>query len=132
MLNESLTPTANSHRCVLIVDDDDDMRLISSEVLTYYGYDPLVAADGMSALTQATLSPPDVALVDLLLPDMSGLEVMLQLKQMYPQLPIIIMTVLDTDEPQLFAQQHGVFAYMLKPIYTSEIVKVVQRALCEI
>jgi CheY-like chemotaxis protein len=72
MSNTSLPSGVSSSRCVLIVEDDDDSREMLGELVSSYGHRPLAAANAAEALARARDERPDVALIDLGLPEIDG------------------------------------------------------------
>src|SRR4051812_32353373 len=74
MNKASAAQSAQSSRCVLIVEDDDDSREMLGELVSLYGHRPLAAANATEALARARDERPDVALIDLGLPEIDGCE----------------------------------------------------------
>src|SRR3990172_1607976 len=81
---------------VLIVDDDPDIRRILSFNLESDGYEVMAASTGREALRAITKKVPDLAIVDLLLPDMHGFEVCREIKK-YLDVPIVMLTAVGTE-----------------------------------
>jgi len=85
------------------------------------------ASDGRSALAQFREHQPDVTLMDLRLPDMSGIDAMISILREFPKARIIILTMLDGDVEIQRALKAGARGYMLKTMPPKELVKVVRR-----
>jgi DNA-binding NarL/FixJ family response regulator len=85
------------------------------------------AADGQSALQQADLLVPDVVLVDINMPQLSGLEVARVLKRRHPQCGVVILTMHEDDEQLFHAIRVGAAAYCTKDAEAEEIVKLIRR-----
>ena len=103
---------------ILVVDDEEMNRELMEATLAHEGYQVALASDGWTALAQATASPPDVILLDLLLPGMHGIEVCQRLKQ-HPALapvPIIIVTAVGQTLPKEAALASGADDFVTKPI----------------
>jgi DNA-binding response OmpR family regulator len=99
---------------VLLVDDDLDIMDITAYALRREGFVVAMAADGASALAQIERSPPDVALIDVQLPKMSGLEV-LRTVRIDSSLPVIMLTALGHDDDVIRGLQLGADDYVIKP-----------------
>ena len=81
---------------VLVVDDDSHVAAAVRRALIYDGYDVEVAHDGRDALEKALARPPDIVLLDLMLPDIDGLEVCRQIRST-SDVPILMLTARDDD-----------------------------------
>ena len=77
---------------VLVVDDEAVLAELVSMALRYEGWDISTAGDGASAIAIARENPPDVVVLDVMLPDMSGLEVLRKLREQVPGLPLLLLT----------------------------------------
>jgi len=114
---------------VLLVDDDPDITLALSDYLRQEGFDVEVAETGNAALHKGKTQPFDVVLLDVGLPDRDGIEVLVELSQHKPQLPIILLTAVsslrDTTPPDTL---NKAYAYLTKPYRREEIKDVLSRA----
>jgi DNA-binding response OmpR family regulator len=113
---------------VLIVEDDRDASTIYSGFLAHYGYRTLVAANGKEALTLAKVHSPDLALVDIMMPGMSGREVAAWLRKHYPEVVLIFVTAVDEVDVVVEEMHRGAFYYLTKPVSPSRVLEVVERA----
>src|SRR5436190_23588496 len=77
---------------VLVVDDEPVLAELVSMALRYEGWDIATAGDGASAIASAKETPPDVVVLDVMLPDMSGLDVLRRLREQIPGLPLLLLT----------------------------------------
>lgn len=104
-------------RRVLLIDDEPGIVKVVSKRLEHAGFDVMVAMDGQDGLTKARLGHPDVILLDLMLPKMSGLEVCAALKQdeQYRKIPIIIFTGKGDAMDEKLCREVGVEAFITKP-----------------
>ncbi|WP_319529893.1 response regulator [uncultured Cohaesibacter sp.] len=103
---------------VLIVDDDDDLREILGLFADYEGYEVVLAADGKQALEALSNDAPDLMLLDLVMPGMSGFDVLLRQKELYPHLdlPVVVVTAREETKDHVEALQCGAVDYIEKPV----------------
>ncbi|WP_078290314.1 response regulator transcription factor [Mycobacterium sp. D16R24] len=107
---------------VLVVDDEESLAELISMALRYEGWDIATAADGMTAITAAREFTPDVVVLDVMLPDMSGLEVLGRLRAMYPGMPVLLLTAKDAVEDRIAGLSAGGDDYVTKPFSLEEVV----------
>ena len=93
------------------------------------GHIALLAASGEEALALVRSDAPDLAFLDVKMPGMSGLDVLAQLRDTHPDLPVIVMTAHGTMDTAITAVKHGAFDYIGKPVELSQVRKLLQRAL---
>ncbi len=113
---------------ILIIDDEPDMVRIYSDMLRHVGYSVLSAHEGITALALARAYPPDVMLLDVLLPDISGLDLLPKFKALDPEVQVIMLTVLDEASPAAQATRDGAFAYLIKSAHMDEVLETVKQA----
>jgi|SRR5438105_4085590 len=119
-----------TRRClVLVVDDDPDTRFIFPAALEHAGYEARVEADGAAALAAIRSDPPDIVVLDLAMPRLSGLEVLARMKEdpRTRAIPVIACTAVATqaDVPDL--RSHGFSDILLKPVDPSAVIASVAR-----
>jgi nitrogen regulation protein NR(I) len=114
---------------ILIVDDDDQLRKSFYKLLTEEGYRVVSAASGEAGCEAVKDAVPDLVVLDLRLPGMSGLETFQAMHSIEPKLPVIIMTAFGTTETAIEATKRGAFDYVLKPFEIPEMLAVIQQAL---
>jgi DNA-binding NtrC family response regulator len=114
---------------LLIADDDPVARDLLAEVLTREGYRVQAASGGDECLRLAEAEPVDLALVDLRMPDVDGLQVLKRLASIQPGVPVLILTAFATIETAIEAIQAGAYDYLSKPFRMEEIKLVVRRTL---
>jgi two-component system, OmpR family, response regulator len=107
---------------VLVVDDEPVLAELVSMALRYEGWDISTAGDGMSAISSARENPPDVVVLDVMLPDMSGLDVLHELRQQIPGLPLLLLTAKDSVEDRIAGLTAGGDDYVTKPFSLEEVV----------
>ncbi|MGX9791769.1 response regulator transcription factor [Mycobacterium sp. MMS18-G62] len=106
----------------LVVDDEPVLAEMVSMTLRYEGWAVTTAADGASAIKQARENPPDVVVLDIMLPDMSGLQVLEQLRDHQPGLPLLLLTAKDSVEDRIAGLSAGGDDYVTKPFSLEELV----------
>ena len=106
---------------ILIVDDEPQVRQSFEKILTGEGHAVKTAASGEAAITAVQTEIPDLVIMDVRLPGMSGLEAFRTIHEIEPKLPVIIMTAYGTTETAIEATKLGAFEYVLKPLEISRI-----------
>jgi DNA-binding response OmpR family regulator len=107
---------------IVIVEDETDIRDMLTELLVSEGFRVNAASDGIEGLNLIAKSEPDLVILDLGLPKMSGESVCLELRKKYPQLPIIILTARDTSLDVIHGFQLGADDYIAKPFNMDELL----------
>jgi two-component system OmpR family response regulator len=90
--------------------------------LRYEGWNIATAGDGSSAIASARTQRPDVVVLDVMLPDMSGLDVLHKLREENPQLPVLLLTAKDAVEDRIAGLTAGGDDYVTKPFSIEEVV----------
>ena len=108
---------------VLVVDDDESMRQLLQRQMENDGYRVVTAENGFSAIEKAIGEPPDVVLLDALMPEMDGFEVAERLKssERTATAQIIMVTVLEDHQSKIRALKAGVQEFLSKPVDRSEL-----------
>lgn len=103
---------------ILVIDDSMEYQLIVSEVLENEGYTVHVMSDGASALDAIESINPDLILLDIVMPGMSGYDVCDVIKGIpkFSDIPIIFLTTLDSTADEIKGLEHGAADYIRKPI----------------
>jgi two-component system OmpR family response regulator len=107
---------------VLVVDDEAVLAEMVSMALRYEGWNITTASDGTSAITSARTARPDAVVLDVMLPDMSGLEVLRKLREQNPHLPVLLLTAKDALEDRIAGLTAGGDDYVTKPFSIEEVV----------
>lgn len=100
---------------VLVVDDEEPIRQLMRRFLEPEGYDVLTAENGELALQLCETQRIDLIILDLAMPGLSGVEVLKRVRQRYPSLPVIILTVNQDEVTALETFQLGAIDYVMKP-----------------
>lgn len=115
---------------ILVVDDEPDIRDLLREILQEEGYQVAVAADGETARRASAERRPDLALLDIWMPDIDGITL---LKEWHngpgPSFPVIMMSGHGTIETAVEATRHGAFDYIEKPLSLARLLATVRSAL---
>jgi two-component system OmpR family response regulator len=90
--------------------------------LRYEGWNIATAGDGSAAIAAARAQRPDVVVLDVMLPDMSGLDVLHKLREEHPQLPVLLLTAKDAVEDRIAGLTAGGDDYVTKPFSIEEVV----------
>ncbi len=114
---------------ILIVEDEAILAVEIRRYLELVGPDVRVVGRGDEALALAAEEPPDLALLDLRLPDASGLDVLERLRAIDAALPIVLMTAFGSVRDAVEAMRRGAFDYVQKPLDLDELALIVERAL---
>lgn len=107
---------------ILVVDDEAVLAEMISMALRYEGWNIRTAADGASALAAAREARPDAVVLDVMLPDISGLEVLAALREQHPELPVLLLTAKDAVEDRIAGLSAGGDDYVTKPFSLEEVV----------
>lgn len=116
---------------ILIADDDVDTRYILSGFLARRGYETITVSNGGEALSLAARLPLDLVLVDVVMPGPSGVELAARLKDLQPQIEVILITAYGSLEQAVEAMRQGVFYYLAKPVELKRVLAVVEKAWTE-
>jgi len=114
---------------ILIVDDDPQLRQSFEKLLTTEGHTVQTAATGEAAVKLVQTNPPDLVIMDIRMPGMSGLEAFRTIHDLEPKVPVIIMTAFGTTETAIEATKLGAFDYVLKPFEIPEALTLISQAL---
>jgi len=114
---------------ILIIDDDLDICTLLNRFLTRKGYVVVTANSGQSGISLAEAEKPGVILTDFRLGDMEGSEVVQQIRERWPHIPVLVMTGYSDIRMAVNVMKLGAFDYITKPIIPDEILLSIQRAL---
>ena len=113
---------------VLVIDDEEIMREILETLLTREGYEVTLAASGAEGLELAQAATFDAAIVDVMMPEMDGLETLDELKKIDEDLAVIMITAFASVETAIAAMKRGAFDYITKPFKNDEVLVVLRNA----
>jgi len=116
---------------VLIIDDSEELRSLLEVILPFGGYEAFSAGSGAEGLDLVPTVQPDAILIDLELPDTTGLKVLEELNRLGFTIPTIMMTGYGSEGSAARALRLGVKDYLIKPFTTEEVLSSIERALSE-
>ncbi|MBT9536759.1 MAG: response regulator [Nitrospirae bacterium] len=116
---------------VLIVDDDAELRSTLSEILKGAGYHIDEASSGKEAIEKMASKDFDIALLDLMMPKMNGIETLTELKKITPKTKVIMITAFATVENAVDAIKKGASDYISKPFRIEELLTTIRRVIEE-
>lgn len=114
---------------VLVADDELSLRMVLQTALNKVGYEVDTVKNGKEALCMAQENHYDVAILDIRMPEVDGLQAFYEIHKIKPNLPIILMTAFGSSETAVNAMKHGAYDYILKPFNLDEVKIIVSRAI---
>jgi CheY-like chemotaxis protein len=114
-----------------VADDEDDIRLLIKILLSRSGFDVIEAADGQNAWELATASPPDLIVLDIRMPRMTGLEALEKLKETdtTAHVPVLLISAYAQDGDVERGMAKGAVAYMTKPFQPAQLLERIRQIL---
>jgi two-component system cell cycle sensor histidine kinase/response regulator CckA len=114
---------------VLVVDDEEPVRQVASEILKYLGYSVLTAPSGDEAVeTVKNGGCPDVVLLDLIMPGLNGAQTLLKLRELEPDLPVLISTGYADHAAADSLTSEGANGFVNKPYHIETLGRELERA----
>jgi two-component system response regulator MprA len=107
---------------VLIVDDDERLLKMLQRTLVYEGLDVLTATDGQEALALARVGRPDLIILDWMMPELNGIQVIRKLRKEQDRTLVLMLTARDAIENRVEGLQSGADDYLVKPFAPAELV----------
>lgn len=119
--------TSTMPAVIMVVDDVPANVKLLGEILRAHGYQVQAFTDGAQALTAAAASPPDLILLDIMMPRMNGLEVLKQVRQIAPRVKIVMITAFGDVGSYLDSMELGACEYVNKPFETAELLQMIHK-----
>jgi two-component system response regulator AtoC len=116
-------------RNILIVDDQESILFFLRKTLEDEGFAVSTAESGAKALAMVAAHVPDLVLLDLKLPDRSGMEVLRELRARFPELCVVMMTAFGEVETAVEAMKQGAHDYVNKPINLEQLLRVIEKGM---
>jgi len=110
-------------KLILVVEDDNTSRTVLCAMLVTLGYDYVAFSDPREVVAKLNGRPIDLGLIDMMMPQMSGLDLLEKLRQIeqYQKVPFFIITARDSEDDVLDGYKHGVDYYITKPYTTQQL-----------
>lgn len=116
-------------KTILIVDDEKNYTKILGEVIKEEGLTPITSSSALESLEIVKSNSVDLVLTDVMMPGMDGIELLAQIKEFVPDMPVIIMTAHGSVERAVEAMQRGAYTYILKPFDNDTLVAHIHKAI---
>jgi DNA-binding response OmpR family regulator len=129
-MDSTYNPGMGSKKRILVVDDNEDLRNTIGALLQADGFDVALAADGQAALAEHQATPADVVLTDLFMPDKDGIETIVELRRLSPQVKIVAMSGWTSTQGSDYlqvAREIGASVTLQKPFDPGELSRVLRR-----
>ncbi|TMA34000.1 MAG: sigma-54-dependent Fis family transcriptional regulator, partial [Deltaproteobacteria bacterium] len=115
---------------ILVVDDEEGIRRSLAGILSDEGFDTTPARDGEEALASiASEGLPDLVLLDIAMPGRDGVEILVELRERWPALPVVMMSGHGTVETAVRTTKHGAYDFIEKPLSIDKVLLTIQHAL---
>ena len=114
---------------ILLVDDEQEFTLTLAERLELRGYEVLTASSGEEALQVLEDNLPQIVVLDLKMPGLSGIEVLKRIKAQYPKLQVLLLTGYGSTQEGIKGMQLGAYDYLLKPLNIDTLISKINEAL---
>ncbi len=117
---------------ILIVEDDTNLRMILQNIVVQAGYSVLTAADGSEALNHIYQDPPQLVITDIIMPETEGIELILSLRKLFPDIPIIAISgggQLGADYYLDMAREFGADITLAKPFDKQTLLAAIESLL---
>lgn len=129
MADADQTATPPPVRPILVVDDDAQLRDLMRRMLELGGFEAVEAGDGDEALKRLRQQPVSLVITDILMPNREGLETIIELRRLQPEVPIIAMSGGGADNYLLTASKLGAVRTLAKPFSRHELIAMVNEVL---
>jgi len=113
---------ATANRRILVVDDEENITFLLDSALRHFGFDVMVVATGRDALCQVKEFGPDIVLLDVMLPDLDGFEVLRRLRMEGSKVPVLFLSARDAVEDRVRGLTLGGDDYVTKPFSLEEVM----------
>ena len=115
-----------THASILVIDDEEIIREALEALLSNEGYRVTTAATGKEGVDAVGARPVDAVLLDLMLPDKNGIDVLEEIRRIDDELPVIMITAFGTIDSAVAATKQGAFHYFTKPFKNDEVLSVLR------
>ena len=113
---------------ILIVEDEESLLKLESILLSSKGYNVTGVMDGRSALDEISANPPDLVILDIMLPELDGFEVCRQIKEnpATKNIPVVMLTAKKNSQDYARGMEMGADAYMTKPFKSAKVIETIE------
>ena len=120
-----------SQKTVLIIEDEEDAADMFAEMMRVSGYRVLKKSSSTPALRMLTAEKPDVVILDIMMPEISGLEILRQMRQdpVLANLPVVVVSAKSMPADIKIGMEAGASMYLTKPVGFTELKEAIERAL---
>jgi DNA-binding response OmpR family regulator len=113
---------------VLLVDDEVEFATTLAERLTLRGIDAATVHDGDQALQRIAADPPQIVVLDMMMPGLGGLEVLRHIKNTHPGIPVILLTGRGSTKEGIDGMELGAYDFLMKPVKIETLVEKMKEA----
>ncbi|HUV78618.1 MAG TPA: response regulator [Desulfobacterales bacterium] len=114
---------------ILLVDDEEEFVVTLAERLELRGMQARSATGGEEAIQMIESDPPQIVILDVMMPGLGGLEVLKRIKAQHPQIHVILLTGHGSTKEGIAGMRLGAFDYLMKPLDIEELIKKMQEAI---
>ena len=129
MIPPEKTNISTADTLILVVDDEEYIRRLVARNLMEHGYSCVLAESGAVALAELAAHPFPLIITDLMMPGMTGLELLTAAKQVQPDIAVVMLTGVDSSATAVVALAQGAYGYVIKPFQSNELLINVVNAL---
>jgi len=117
---------------ILIVEDEEDILSVFSDQLRLWGYNPIIARNGNEGFAKFNSTPIDIVITDIKMPEMDGLSLLQQVKQIDKNAIVFMVTGYPSIDSAITSIRQGAFDYLIKPINIDELKVKIEKGLQQI
>ena len=129
MISNKVAVETGYRPLILVVDDEEPIRKIFDANLSVEGYRVLTASDGVAALCLTKEHKPDLIILDIMMPGKSGLEILQEVKAIYPDIAVVMASCVSEVTTAVNCLKKGAYDYIVKPFNVPDVLLAVKRAL---
>lgn len=114
---------------IVLVDDEEGVLAITKQLLEFKGHEVSASSKGSEGLKLILDLHPDLAILDIAIPDLNGIEILKQVKKKLPKMPVIMLTGQADEESKMKALECGASLCLVKPVDTEDLDRTVREIL---
>jgi len=122
-------PGPKTNKKILIIDDEPQLVESIAVRLKASGYAVSTAPDGVSGINKFKEAEPDLVILDIMMPGLSGLDILRELKQLNSGVPVIMLTAYGTPQSAIESLRLGAYDHLAKPFNSETLLEIVKKAL---